>query len=267
MVQSITKARVDASRLNKPKRRRFADTPVVKKNAATGQHTIGTVFPCIDRMFEEETHIYTRSGPFGTFAFLNTPADISKATAWQDDRKHLVFLRDTLTYSVAIDFNLASAGVYTVLGQAEHDAKATQDAKAVGAIADAVATTVGLLKPYSTAPLLCAVPPCPTKSWDLPSAVISRVAAKTGKVAVGDVAFTKQKQSVKSLAVADKWDALEAAGLSVGASVAGKRVILFDDKYQSGITLQFVASKLIEAGAADVYGLCAVKTWRDADNK
>lgn len=55
-------------------------------------------------------------------------------------------------------------------------------------------------------------------------------------------------------------------GLTAGPSVIGKRVILFDDKYQSGMTLQFVASKLLEAGATDVYGLCAVKTWRDTDN-
>ncbi|WP_146111994.1 hypothetical protein [Brevundimonas vesicularis] len=265
MAQQITKMRVETSRLNTPKRRRFADTPVVKKND-TGQYTIGTLFPCIDRMFEEENHIYTREGKYGPYAFLKTPHDISKATRWQDDRKHLIFLRDTLTFSIAIDFNLESAGVYTALGRAEHEAKTNHDAKSVGIIADAVTHTVGLLKPYSAATLLCAVPPCPSKSWDLPSAVIAQVAAQTGKPAVNDLAFANKKQSVKSLSVADKWDALEAAGLTAGPSVIGKRVILFDDKYQSGMTLQFVASKLLEAGATDVYGLCAVKTWRDTDN-
>ena len=68
--------------------------------------------------------------------------------------------------------------------------------------------------------------------------MIAQVAAQTGKPAVNDLAFANKKQSVKSLSVADKWDALEAAGLTAGPSVIGKRVILFDDKYQSGMTLQ-----------------------------
>jgi predicted amidophosphoribosyltransferase len=44
-------------------------------------------------------------------------------------------------------------------------------------------------------------------------------------------------------------------------------VILIDDKYQSGMTIQFVASRLYDAGTAKVYGLCAVKTLRDMDNQ
>lgn len=234
---------------------------------ANGQHSIGTIFPCIDRMFEEETHIFTRAGQYGPYAYLNDPSEIKRATDWQNERRHLVFLRDTLTFSVAIDFNLESPGVYTPLGQAEHDAKANQDAKSVATIAASVSDTIRLLRPYDRVPLICAVPPCPSKAWDLPSAVVTKVATSTGKTVLTDVAFSKKKQSVKSLAVDDKWDALDAADLKVGSGVSGKRVILFDDKYQSGMTLQYVASKLLEAGAADVYGLCAVKTWRDTDNK
>jgi predicted amidophosphoribosyltransferase len=265
MAQRITKQRVDAARLAAPRRRRFSDHPIVKKSA-DGQYSVGTLFPCIDRMFEEETHIFTQSGRFGTFAFLNTQANIKAALEWQKERESLIFLRDTLGLSLAIDFNLESLGVYTKLGQAEHDAKTSQSAKAISILVDSAAETIKLLKPYADAPLICAVPPCPTKQWDLPSVVVAGVAARTGKHHVADVHFSKKKESVKSLKVEEKWDALEAAQLSVGSTVVGKRVILFDDKYQSGITLQFVASKLIDAGASDVYGLCAVKTWRDTDN-
>ena len=49
-------------------------------------------------------------------------------------------------------------------------------------------------------------------------------------------------------------------------TLQGKLIILIDDKYQSGITLQFVASRLLEKGASKVFELCAVKTWRDDDN-
>lgn len=37
--------------------------------------------------------------------------------------------------------------------------------------------------------------------------------------------------------------------------------MLVDDLYMSGITLQYVAMKLKEAGARKVYGLCLVKSF------
>ena len=72
---------------------------------------------------------------------------------------------------------------------------------------------------------------------------------------------------MKALPLAEKWAALEAAGLKGERQVvAGRRVILLDDKYQSGTTAQFAAAKLQEAGAQEVLGLACVKTWRDTDN-
>ena len=71
---------------------------------------------------------------------------------------------------------------------------------------------------------------------------------------------------MKALSLDKKWKALEAASLQVGKQVNRKKVILIDDKYQSGTTAQFVAAKLYEAGAQVVYGLFCVKTWRDTDN-
>ncbi len=49
-------------------------------------------------------------------------------------------------------------------------------------------------------------------------------------------------------------------------NVKDKTIILIDDKYQSGITIQYIAMKLQQAGAHEVYGLSFVKTLRDKDN-
>ena len=43
-------------------------------------------------------------------------------------------------------------------------------------------------------------------------------------------------------------------------SSKGKDIILVDDLYMSGTTLQYVAMKLKEAGARKVFGLCFVKS-------
>jgi len=58
---------------------------------------------------------------------------------------------------------------------------------------------------------------------------------------------------------------LENAALKASAAFKGRKVILLDDKYQSGTTAQFVASQLYDAGASEVQGLFCVKTWRDTD--
>lgn len=176
-------------------------------------------------------------------------------------------MRDNLDCSVAIDFNLASPGIYTKLGQAEHDAKASRKFTAIKELTSASAGTIEKVLFYRECDAICPVPPAPGKDWDLPTELAKYLATKTGKENLSPSAkFSKQKESVKSLSLDDKWKALENAGLRVGPDFKGKKVILLDDKYQSGTTAQFVASRLYEAGAAEVNGLFCVKTWRDTDN-
>jgi len=76
------------------------------------------------------------------------------------------------------------------------------------------------------------------------------------------------KASVKEVALDEKWAAWESADLQVTSlDLAEKKIILIDDKYQSGTTIQFVGSVLQSHGASEVYGLSLVKTLRDTDNQ
>lgn len=198
---------------------------------------------------------------------MTDPEQISAALAWQERHESHIFLRDNLVSSVALDFNLAEAGVYTSLGQAEHNAKSSRDADAIDKLSNACIAAINGVSFYHDCTAVCAVPPSPEKDWDLPTEIVKRVASKTGKQNISDeIAFSKKKESVKSLLLKDKWQALDDAKLGISEKVKGKRIILIDDKYQSGTTAQFVASKLYAAGAEEVHGLFCVKTWRDTDN-
>jgi predicted amidophosphoribosyltransferase len=162
---------------------------------------------------------------------------------------------------------LASPGVYTELGQAEHDAKSSQDEDAIEKLSSSCVETINNIPFYSGCTLVCAVPPSPEKTWDLPTELAERIASNGGKMDVSsEIKFKKKKESVKTLSLEDKWKALEAADLGVSNKVNGRNIILVDDKYQSGTTAQFVASYLYQAGANEVHGLFCVKTWRDTDN-
>ena len=64
-----------------------------------------------------------------------------------------------------------------------------------------------------------------------------------------------------------KWQALEHADLQVNTNLTDKDIIILDDLYQSRLTMQYVAMKLKQAGARNLYGLELVNTVRDTDNK
>lgn len=262
----ITLKDVELHRGAQPRRCRFADHPVVKKKP-DGTYVVSTKFASVDRMFEAETGIETIGGQWGPYKFLSDDAEIEQALAWQDSRKSIIFLRDSLYCSIALAFNLADHAVYTEMGQAEHDAKTGTAPKSVSLLANRCRDAIESLEFYKDCDCVCAVPPSPDKQWDLPTELVKRVVAP---MLLDDVSpmvrFNKKKQSIKSLALADKWAALEAAELVVTPELKGRQVVLIDDKYQSGTTIQFVASKLYEAGAAVVLGLSYVKTWRDTDN-
>jgi len=97
------------------------------------------------------------------------------------------------------------------------------------------------------------------------------VSAKIGKQDItGGFVFDGIKSSVKKSTFDGKWNVWESAQVSFQNSSAfnvnDKTVVLIDDKYQSGITIQYIAMKLQQAGVHEVYGLSFVKTLRDTDN-
>jgi predicted amidophosphoribosyltransferase len=135
-------------------------------------------------------------------------------------------------------------------------------------LTNACVRAISAISFYRESNVICAVPPSPDKAWDLPTEIVNRLSERTGKPDISElVSFTVPKQSVKATSLKEKWAALEAGDLSVNNGILEKKIILVDDKYQSGTTAQFVASKLYGAGAEEVNGLFCIKTWRDTDNQ
>ena len=249
-----------------PRRRRFSDNPVVYQRK-DGRYIASPLFLSINQLFVDETGLATTEGPYGPYRYLDNSGEIERALDWQQKRSNLIFLRDMLNCSVALDFNLRTAAEYTNLGLAERDAKQRRIIKAIEFLCERCANAVNALSLYRKSNVLCAVPPSPDKIWDLPTEIAASASKQIGIPNVSDqVRFTKVKKSIKTLSLAEKWHALEEGALAVGNGVSGKKVVMIDDKYQSGTTAQFVASKLFEAGASEVNGLFLLKTWRDTDN-
>ena len=191
---------------------------------------------------------------------------------WEQQQGERVFLRDCLALSIAMSFNFTTNNTdrkYTVIGLLEHNAKNNNDMEAVDALAQHSSKTIKELPFYKDADYICAVPPRPGKNFDLPSQVTEKVAQTLNKKNITNhFNYGKEKESIKSSKVEDKWLYLEKSKLNFdGLDLNGKNIILIDDKYQSGTTIQFVGMKLQKAGAKNVYGLSFVKTMRDTDNQ
>lgn len=276
-MEPITKASVEAARSKEPKRICFGTIHKAEPKRSTGGKYTGTfnapfgdgfskIFP-----YELFPNKHDSFHDASVWLSISTEDEFQKIGQWVNHQGDRVFLRDCLYTSIALSHNFCDAkeGERTEIGDLEYRAKQHQDEDAVKALAKHCVRTINDLPLYKDADLVCAVPPKPDKAFDLPSRIASLVSKKLNMEDVtGHFNFGAKKQSVKSASLDDKWSAWENAKLTFsGFDIKDKNIILIDDKYQSGTTIQFIAMKLQEAGAHQIYGLSIVKTMKDTDNQ
>lgn len=75
-----------------------------------------------------------------------------------------------------------------------------------------------------------------------------------------NVYWGNKNDEIKNKEIREKIALLNQFDLRIDANVKGKTVLLLDDLYQSGLTLQFIAMKMKQAGADHVFGMTLVKS-------
>lgn len=203
------------------------------------------------------------------YCFLDAN-DIEQIEAWEARQGTRVFIRNLLNSTTALDLNFIdnASGARTHVGNLETQAKHSQNAEAIEELTVLLTELVDDVSYLGDCDAIVGIPPAPNKIFDLPTVLASKLAKATDKHDLSSCAmFTGEKQSLKDLAVAEKWSGWNVSGLCYADTVMeGRRIMLLDDKYQSGATMHFVASRLFAAGATEVHGLAVVKTLRDTDN-
>jgi predicted amidophosphoribosyltransferase len=276
----ISLQRVLEYREKKPKR---IDFVVLHQGALTHESKVGrpdivgkfaVPFPeTIRALFEKGTGLDLFPSKFGDgyWRSVKDEEEFSRIQAWIAEQGTRVFLRNCLDLSIALDYNIANVecGQYTEIGELEHRAKASNDGKAVKRLSAICTEAIESLPFYEKAAFVSAVPAMSEKAFDLPTEVSSRVAKALGiqNLTPKFVFKRPKKVSLKEARVEDKWALLEKTGLRLDTQLPKNAdVILIDDKYQSGTTMQFVSMKLRDAGAHHIFGISLVKTLRDTDN-
>jgi len=121
---------------------------------------------------------------------------------------------------------------------------------------------------YKSADCVVAMPPSdPTKEYNLPRHLAKEIAAKWGREDLtGHVRTIKARDSIKGVPLAGKLATLLGT-IQVDPGVFDKKhVLLVDDLYQSGISMNYCALLLLRAGARKIFGLACEKTCRNDDN-
>ena len=110
-------------------------------------------------------------------------------------------------------------------------------------------------------------PSNPTKQYSLPRTLAAYVSGLWSRPDhTAHVQTAKPRPAAKELGHADKLDALIGTIIVDEDVFTGRTVLLIDDLYQSGVTMNYCALMLLRAGAARVYGLACEKTCRNDDN-
>jgi hypothetical protein len=258
-----------------PGRRCFALNPDIHQTSADKTYFRPPFAESIKLVFEADTGIQLRHGqePDNWYCYLDENQLLSVQN-WQTLQGSRVFLRDCLSCSIALDHNFVPASApqsYTQIGQLEHDAKKYRDEAAIRQLVDLYCEEILGLPSYADASVISAVPARAGKDFDLPTILAARIAERFDLADVTPYfTYMGSKGQLKETKYEERWKRLEEAQLVMSPEarpiIADRSTILIDDKYQSGVTANFVAMVLQQNGALDVFGLYAVKTWGDRDN-
>jgi hypothetical protein len=202
---------------------------------------------------------------------------LTQARGWLETVGRYVAVRDWLEQCFALDYDRALGQMdsfRTEVGQLRFRAKPLSD-RATPAVRVAAEELVQRcvrfldeMGSYDAADAVTAAPPAKRgRPWHLPQFLARRIAAERGlRDLSGSIRTVRDRPSTKYRPLAEKLKNITGSVELDAGVFRHRRVLLMDDIYQSGTTLNYVAKQLYEAGASAVYGLICEKTSRDDDN-
>lgn len=242
---------------------------------------VGDIYaPIVDRAFPAIRHIGWNAGTQGTcFTYIKsiTPADFDAIGGFLQllgeircltITDHLApYFQRELDEAYALDFNFQADMfplAYTEIGSLEHLAKEQKNPAALSRLVARLVEVISLHPTFSRADIVMAMPPRPSVDFHLPVELTNGISADSGHP---DAKLAKAEHpKLRLLPLKEKVLAL-AGAFSLKGSVEGKSVLIVDDLYQSGVSAWSLARFLKEKGAARVYAIACVKSWRDTDNQ
>lgn len=193
---------------------------------------------------------------------IKSEEEYASFEAFINEYKDIVFLRDHLDLSLALSMNF-EGDIHTPIGELEVQAKFNGNKKAEAELIEICNEWLEKLPFLKEADYICAMPGSSLATESLPHRIVNGLEGFEFEDISDKIGWTSKTRSIKDAKTTEeKLEILEESGLEIAKdlNLTGKTVLLFDDLYMSGLSMQYVAMKLKEAGAARVFGLCVVKS-------
>lgn len=239
-----------------------------------------TFVPSFQEMCPLVDHIPFRSiSGKACFTFLKNVSggDMEAVQDWIEAIKGYVALRDCLAISFAIDYDRVGGSpnnARTPIGSLRERAKtygrpATKDTYAAAdGLIGLCLHTLSDLTSYESATCVVGIPPSdPEKPFDLPEYLADGISKGLGKTDKTEAVQTiTARRASKKILLEDKLSSVRGTIEVDSDAIQDEIVLLIDDLYQSGVTMNYVAMLLLEAGAKKIFGLSCEKTCTNDDN-
>lgn len=199
---------------------------------------------------------------------IKLETDLDSFTTFFNTYKNIVFIEDDLDISISISQEFDSDKKRKLIGEMWYNAKYKAEYSNIYFLSDTLINTIRNLPIYNDSEnAICAVPmSTENMSENNFIDVILKNTSKELKIEILELKWLNKKEKVKYLEYEQKVNALKNSSLLLEGDLSNKNCILFDDLYQSGATINYVASKLKEQGAKNVYGITLIKNPNNFDN-
>lgn len=198
----------------------------------------------------------------GVWLGLNSEVEFENFEKFVQEYKEIVFLRDNLDLSLALSMNF-DGDERTPIGEFEYQAKFNHFEKAEKELIKVCNEWIEKLPFLKKSEYICAMPSSDPEERSLPRRIVSSLEGfKFADISDSVIWTSKTRSSKNAESPLEKLKIMEESGLQISNEIdlKGKTVLLFDDLYMSGISMQYVAMKLKDKGASRVFGLCIVKS-------
>lgn len=201
---------------------------------------------------------------------------VRKAREWIKTVGQYVAIRDCLALSFALDYRTEAGDPQKnrthvgdlCLRAKPYDAGSRRDPQAENELVQLCLEFLGQMTCCNSADCVVAMPPSrPDKPFDLPCYLASRIASELDKKDLCEAVRTiRARGQMKNFQVDDKLDELIGTVRVDERVFQERKVLIIDDVYQSGTSMNYVAMLLLQAGAKKVFGLACEKTLHNDDN-
>ena len=196
------------------------------------------------------------------FRMVFSEREYEDIRAFMDKYKDIVFLRDCLDLSLSLSMNRIDENTRTEIGELEYQAKYHPESSEYNHVIVSLTKRMqGLLDSipfFKGVDYICVVP----SSHAFVREIVSGLKEFDFSDISSSLSWNKKTELKNADSLEDKLDALLDSHLVIADDVdlEGKSILLVDDLYKSGLTMQYVAMMLKNAGCSRVFGLTLVKS-------